>query len=156
MRRAKDPPTILQRAVAALSRREHSRAELARKLRRFASADDPAEVDRVLDGLQSGGLLSEERFVASFVRTRAARFGSARIAQEMKQHRVGGELARDSLAGLKASELERATALWQRRFGAAPASPEERHRQMRFLAARGFSTDVVLKVLKTHGRARDD
>ena len=149
MPRAKDPPTILKRAVAALSRREHSRAELERKLRRHATDDQPAEVQRVLDDLQEKGLLSDQRFVAGLVRSRAARFGSARLAQELKQHRIEPELARESLAAIKSIELERARALWQRRFGQPAADASERNRQMRFLAARGFSTEVVLKIMKS-------
>lgn len=149
MPRAKDPPSILQRAVAALSRREHSRAELERKLRRHAGDDQPGEVQRVLDELQTKGLLSDQRFVAGLVRSRSARFGSARLAHDLRQHRIAPDLARESLADLKGTELQRARSLWQRRFGKPAADVTERHRQMRFLSARGFSADVVLKVIKS-------
>lgn len=148
MPRAKDPPTILQRAVAALSRREHSRAELERKLLRYANDDQVGEVRRVLDELQARGLLSDRRFVASRVRARADRFGAARVAQELKQHRIAPELVRESVAALESTELQRARALWQRRFRQPASDAAERNRQIRFLAARGFSTDVVLKVVK--------
>ena len=47
-----------------------------------------------------------------------------------------------------AGELERARALWLRRFGQTPQSPEERAKQMRFLAGRGFSGDVIRRVIK--------
>jgi regulatory protein len=56
----------------------------------------------------------------------------------------------------RATELERATAVWQRRFGSPAAEPAERARQMRFLAGRGFEGDVIRRVVAgsddgTHG-----
>jgi regulatory protein len=155
--RAKDPPSILQRAVAALSRREHSRAELARKLsRHLAASDDPDQIERVLDRLEQQGLLSDSRFVAGLVRSRAGRFGPARIRQELKQHRIAPELVRQSVAALEATELARARDLWARRFGAAPADAAARARQIRFLAARGFRTDVILRVVRSAGDGTTD
>jgi regulatory protein len=53
---------------------------------------------------------------------------------------------------LRETELERARAIWQRKYGdraAAPADPAERARQMRFLIARGFSADVVRRVVRS-------
>lgn len=147
--RQKEPPSLLQRAVAALARREHSRAELARKLRRYLPADgDPVEVDRVLDELSRKGMLSEARFAASLVRTRADRFGTARIRQELKQHGLAPELVAQSTAALKRSEFERAREVWRKRFGAPPRNEAERAKQLRFLAARGFPNDIVLRVVR--------
>jgi regulatory protein len=147
--RAKQPPSLLQRAVAALARREHSRAELARKLRRHLSEGaDPAEVDRVLDDLAGKGMLSEARFAASLVRTRAGRFGTGRVRQELKQHGVAPELIAQATADLAKSELARAREVWRKRFGTPPRDEAERAKQLRFLAARGFSTDVILQVVR--------
>lgn len=147
--RAKDPPTILQRAVAALARREYSRAELARKLQRYLGEDDdPAVLDTVLDRLQAKGMLSDERFATSLARTRAGHFGAARIGQELRQRGVASETIRQATAALKASELDRARDVWRRKFGAMPRDAAERARQARFLAARGFSPEVVLRVIK--------
>jgi regulatory protein len=52
---------------------------------------------------------------------------------------------------LKATEEQRARALWQRRFGRAAADATERAKQMRFLAQRGFSAAVVLRIVKSAG-----
>lgn len=147
--RAKQPPSLLQRAVAALARREHSRAELARKLRRhLPEGADPAEIDRVLDELAGKGMLSEARFAASLVRTRAARFGADRVRQELKQHGVAPDLIAQAAADLAKSELARAREVWRKRFGTPPRDDAERAKQLRFLAARGFSTDVILRVVR--------
>ncbi len=151
--RAKNPPTILQRAVAALARREHSRAELARKLTRYlAESDDPTAIDAVLDQLEAKGMLSDERFAGALARTRGASFGAARIRQELCQRGVAPELIRKSTDALKQTEFERARDVWRRKFGTMPRDEAQRAKQMRFLTARGFSVDVVLRVIKDRPR----
>jgi regulatory protein len=139
---------LLQRAVALLARREHSRAQLARKLTERLDDDQAStDIDGVLDELQRRGLLSEERFAASVVRVRAARYGDARLAQDLKERGVPAEVARAALDTVRGSEVERARQLWLRRFGTPPASLAERVRQSRYLTARGFSAAVIRKVL---------
>lgn len=149
-------PSLLQRAVAALSRREYSRAELQRKLlRRLAPDGAPgsepdavAEVARVLDQLAAKGMLSDARFVQSRLRVRAPRYGVARIKQELQQHGLAPELLREATQTLAGTEFERAWAVWERKFGRTPTDPAQRAKQARFLAARGFGSDAVLKVLR--------
>jgi len=141
-------------AVAQLARREHSRAELRNKLRRRLKDEaEPheaaAQVEKVLDELQSKGMLSDARFAAVLTRTRADRFGAARIRYEMREHELPDEVVRPAIEQLKATEEERARNLWKRRFGHPPADAAERARQMRFLAQRGFSTSVVLRVVRS-------
>ena len=140
--------SLLARAVALLARREHSRAQLAAKLqRRLEEGQDRADVEAVLDELQRRDLLSEERFAASIVRVRAARYGDARVAQDLRARGVPGDVAKSALDALRGSELGRARAQWARRFKSPPASLEERARQVRFLHSRGFSAEVIRKVL---------
>ncbi len=152
----KRPPLSLQaRALGWLAQREQSRSELRRKLLRAAlqtqdteaePADDIAgQIERLLDALQAQGLLSEERFVESRVRVRAPGLGTRRIQMELARH--GLKLTAQPLQQLRDSELQRATQLWQRRFGASAQDARERARQMRFLAGRGFSGEVIRRVL---------
>jgi regulatory protein len=141
--------SLRARAVALLARREHSRAELAIKLRRsLTDADDPAEVDRVLDDLERGKLLSDERYAGTLTRTRSTRFGDARVRFDLKSAGVAVETIDRAVATLKGTELERARVVWLRRFGEPPRTPQERGRQARFLQARGFSTETIRKVLQ--------
>jgi regulatory protein len=154
------PPLSLRaRALQWLSQREHSRLELRRKLLRAARRGDAdaaaesteaidrgAEVDALLDWLVANRYLSEARFVESRVHARSARFGNRRIAQELAQH--GAELDAGTAEQLKASELGRARAVWQRKFGTEPADAAARAKQMRFLAGRGFSAEVIRRVLR--------
>ena len=109
-----------------------------------------ANVERLLDELAAGGLLSEARFVEGRIRTRAARHGNQRIAQELARH--GLQPSADAARELKASEFARAREVWLRKFGDAAAASatdaRSRARQIRFLAGRGFSAEVIRRVLR--------
>ena len=143
---AQSPPLSLKgRALAALARREYSRLELARKLRPHAESAE--QLDAVLDALEAAKLLSNARFAESLAHRRAERFGVARVKQELKSHQLAPELIAEQVAQLRASEFERARAVWQKRFGEPPLDAQARARQIRFLAARGFSADVIRRVV---------
>ncbi len=148
-RGGRETRSLFARAVALLARREHSRAELAIKLRRaLGDSDDPAEVDRVLDTLERDKLLSDERYAGTVTRTRSARFGDARVRFDLKAAGVTAETIDRAVASLKGTELERARSVWLRRFGELPRTAQERGRQARFLQSRGFSTETIRKVLR--------
>ncbi|MBS0595705.1 MAG: RecX family transcriptional regulator [Proteobacteria bacterium] len=115
---------------------------------------DAAAVDALLDRLQAEGLLSDERFVQSRLRVRAGGAGLRRIEAELARHAL--ELPAHDRQALQAGELERAIALWQRRFGGVAAEPKLRARQMRFLAGRGFAADVIRRsAAELQRRARE-
>jgi len=115
---------------------------------------DAAAVDALLDRLQAEGLLSDERFVQSRLRVRAGGAGLRRIEAELARHAL--ELPAQDRQALQAGELERAIALWQRRFGGVAAEPKLRARQMRFLAGRGFAADVIRRAAaELQRRARE-
>lgn len=139
-------PSLRARALAHLARREHSRAELIRKLTPHAT--DAAELAELLDTLEQAGYLSAERFVDGLVRRRSVRYGARRVAQELAEHGIAPALQAPALAELRATESERAWDAWQRRFGRPPADVAERARQYRFLAARGFSGEAIAAVFK--------
>jgi regulatory protein len=138
--------SLLARALGYLARREHSRADLARKL--APHAESAEQLASLLTALEAKKLLSEERFVEVLARSRGARFGMARIRQELRAHQVHDGLVRPVIDQLRQSELERARALWERKFGTPAADAAGRARQMRFLAGRGFSSEVIRKVVR--------
>ena len=140
--------SLLARAVRLLARRDHSRAELEAKLRRSMAQGEDAELDAVLERLERDKLLSDERFARALTRARASRFGDARIRHELKRSGVAGPLADGAVATLQGTEIERAQALWTRRFGSLPRDQAERGRQARFLQARGFSIDTIRRLLR--------
>lgn len=139
-------PTLRERAVALLARREHSRAELARKLARHAESD--AEVQAVLDELARRKLLSDGRYAAARSDALARKFGAARVVRELRDKGVAAPALETIERDLKASELERARAVWQKRFGAPAGNAADRARQARFLQARGFSFEVIRSVMR--------
>jgi regulatory protein len=142
-------PALRERALRLLARREHARAELARKL--AAHAESAEEIDTVLDELAARRLLSDERYAATRVEARSARFGNARLVQELRAAGIESELADSALAGA-GNELTRAAEVWRRKYGNAglPRDDAERARQMNFLMRRGFSGETIRRVLRDH------
>lgn len=138
-------PSLKGRALRLLSQREHSRTELERKLAKYE--DEPGTLAVALDELAAKDFISEARVVQSVVHQRAPRMGAARVRQELQQKGIAPEAIADAVAGLRDTELVRAREVWSRRFDAAPVDAKERARQIRFLMARGFGSEVVRKVL---------
>ena len=139
-------PTLKQRAVRLLARREHSRAELARKLEPHGGRQD---IDVVLDDLERAGLLSDARFAEAYLRSHGDRLGAAKLRHALRGKGVdaGTVDAQIAAAGLP-DEIERARDVWARKFPAPPADAREWGRQARFLQSRGFSADVIRRILK--------
>jgi len=134
------------RALGYLSRREHSRAELSRKLTPHLGEGD--SLDTLLDALEREGWLSNERFVESVVHRRGTRLGTSRIVHELKRNGIDETLIQDAGTELKKTELTRAREVWSKKFGEPPTTPAERAKQARFLATRGFNGGTIVKVLK--------
>ena len=111
----------------------------------FRSSEE--ELDAVLDTLQSERLLSDTRYAAQRVVARAGRYGNARLKQELRQKGVADdEIAAALPEG--GDETERCRAVWLRKFGDLPQTPEERAKQMRFLQYRGFSSEAIRRTLR--------
>ncbi|MDY0013373.1 MAG: recombination regulator RecX [Rhodocyclaceae bacterium] len=141
------PLSLRERALRYLAQRDHSRAELIRKL---ASHGEEEEISQVLARLDELGLLSDTRFAESFVRSRANRLGNGRLRQDLARKGVDRDTIELALAGehCQGSELERAWEIRARKFGEPPTNGREWARQARFLQGRGFATDIIRKVLK--------
>lgn len=148
-------PSLKGRALRYLAAREHSRAELERKLAPHLpeGGDGPAELARVLDELTARGFISAARVAESVLHRRAGRLGSARVLHELRAKGLPADVLADATEQLRATELARARQVWQARFGQPPRDAAERARQMRFLAGRGFAGDVVRRAL---GAADDE
>ena len=139
------PISLKGRALRYLAGREHSRAELVRKLARHE--EEPGQIERVLDDLQAKDFISEARVVASVINRRAASLGGARLRQELQAKGIDAQRVRDAVEQLKDTELERAQEVWRKRFGEAALDTKQWAPQVRFLMARGFAADVVRRVV---------
>lgn len=138
-------PSLRERALRLLARREHSRAELAKKLRVHSRPGD--DLEALLDDLSRRKLLSDERYAESRAHALSRKFGAARIAHELRARGLDKDLADKASKTARATELERAREVWRRKFRSAPKTREERARQMRFLQSRGFSFDAIRSVV---------
>lgn len=166
------------RALRLLARREYSRQELASKLRskpvprpaqRSARdrandfAPDPHaadvyvppsedEIAALLDDLEQRKMLSDNRYAEMRTRLRAPRYGDSRLRQELAQKGID----RDTIAAAIAeqpSELSRCREIWLKKFGQLPRDMNERAKQMRHLASRGFTMRVIQQVIRGESSA---
>ena len=133
------------RALRLLSQREHSRLELERKLKPFE--ETPGELAEALDLLQAKDFINEQRVVESVVNRRAAKLGASRVRQELQAKGLPVEAITQAVQEMRSTELERAREVWRKKFGAPPADQAARVKQVRFLVSRGFSPEVVSKVV---------
>jgi regulatory protein len=138
-------PALRERALRLLARREHSRAELARKLQAHSRPGD--DLEALLEDLSRRKLLSDERYAESRAHALSRKFGAARIAHELRARGLDKNLADKASETARVTEVERAREIWRRKFRTAPKTREERAKQMRFLQSRGFSFDAIRAVV---------
>ncbi len=139
-------PSLRARALRHLARREYTRHELTLKL--APHAESATEIAEVLDDFTQRGWLSEQRAAEQMVHARRSRYGMARIRRDLQAKGVDAEVVSTTVAALKDGELEAANAVWRRKFKALPAGEAERAKQARFLMGRGFSSEVITKLLR--------
>jgi regulatory protein len=144
--RAAKPVSLKAQAVRLLARREYSRAELEQRL--VAKGAPRDEVAAVLDELSTNGLLSNERFAHALVAQKSGSYSRRSIRGELKRKGVSGEAIDGALGDASIDDDAAMVALWQRRFGEAPANDREKARQVRFLQSRGFELSAILKLLR--------
>lgn len=137
--------SLTGRALRLLSTREHSRAELERKLAPFE--EETGALAKVLDALEAKDFINEGRVLESVIHRRSAKLGAQRIKQELQAKGLEPEAVAQALSTLRASEVERAREVWKKKFGEPPQDATERAKHMRFLASRGFSGDAIRKVV---------
>ena len=142
-------PSLKGRALRLLSQREHSRAELERKL--APHAQEPGELTKALDELQARDFINDGRAIESVIHRRAAKLGASRIKQELATKGLSGEAVTEAMDQLKATELERAREVWRKKFGTPAQDAQERSKQIRFLISRGFTAEVVRRVVQDTG-----
>ena len=141
-------PSLKNRALRLLTLREHSRPELERKL--AVHEEQAGQLALVLDDLEAKGFISEQRVVASVVYRRSGKLGAKRVGQELQHKGISQEAVKEAVAELQTTELDRARAVWLKKFGQTATTPKEKAKQLRFLISRGFSTSVLYEVLGTY------
>ncbi len=142
-----NPAAVRRTAMDLLARREHGRVELSRKLRQRGAT--PELIDAALDRLTEEGLLSESRYLESFVSYRArSGYGPVRIREELSQRGLARADIEQALRECGIDWREQLEEVWRRKFGEQPNDARERAQQGRFLAYRGYSMDMIGKLLR--------
>jgi regulatory protein len=145
-RRSLTGETLRQKAIALLARREYARSEL--ELRLVARGGERSEVRALLEALATQGLLSDARYARSIVARRLGSCSRRRITEELKAADIAPNHIDAALAETPLDDESAMVALWQRRFGRAPADERDKARQVRFLQSRGFALSAILKLLR--------
>ena len=138
--------SLRERALGYLSRREYSYKELQQKLQGYAEEQD--DLPALLEDFKKRGWLSEERYTEQVVHARKGKFGSLRVAHELREHGVAEDLVAKAVAEVKSDEVANARAICRKKFDAPPTNREQWAKQARFLQSRGFSFDVIKQVLR--------
>ena len=143
-----DSGKVYGAAIRMLSQREHSQAELVRKLGRKFSGVDTELLQNVVAGLKADGLLSDERFAESLIRSRTGRgYGPYYIRRELSEKGIESSLAEQLLAQAEVDWVELARVVVHRRHPDARADEGAWAKAIRFLQRRGFSNDLVLRAV---------
>ncbi|MGY4534260.1 regulatory protein [Pseudomonas sp. TE3786] len=141
------PAAVRRTAMDLLARREHGRVELTRKLRQRGAT--PELIQPELDRLTEEGLLSESRYLESFVSYRArSGYGPVRIREELGQRGLARADIEQALRECGIDWREQMEEVWRRKFGEQPNDARERAKQGRFLAYRGYSMDMISRLLR--------
>ena len=163
-KRVKQSPSLKARALRLLSLREYSRkglrAKLAESEMRWGKLgghqaeqtpeSTTAQIEAVLDDFEARGWLSDTRFAESLVRRRSERYGIRKIADELERAGIDSKQSAKLLGTLKDTEFERAYELWRKKYGVTAQDQKERARQYRYLASKGFGSEIVTKVIGGH------
>lgn len=140
------PISIRRAAMNLLARREHGHVELARKLRLRGADTEMIEVE--LQRLTDDGLLSEQRYLESYIRSRANEGrGPMRIREELTQRGLARELVEYALAEAVNDWPAQMEDLWRRRFSGRVVDLKDKAKQSRFLAQRGYAVDDIRRLL---------
>ena len=146
-RRPEISPT--QRALGLLTRREHSRVELTRKLTSRGVEREDAQA--VVDNLAKAGWQDDMRFAELLVRSRAnTGFGPVRIRAELATHALSAEIIATAMEGFEHDWSGNASDLLRRRHPAALSGDRVAQRKAAdFLLRRGFGMDQVTAALRS-------
>ena len=142
-----DPAEIRDKAITLLAAREHSAAELRRKLARHF--DDRDAVDAVLAELAEDGYQSDVRYAEGRVRASINRgHGPRKIRDLLRRAGICGSVASEVMVAADADWGEMARRALESRFGCSAAkSQKDRARRARFLMGRGFESCVIAQLV---------
>ncbi|OMQ22223.1 MULTISPECIES: recombination regulator RecX [Serratia] len=158
---------LISRAMRLLSQRDHSEAELRRKLAaqpfvanaRFGSQSshnppeepvNPAVIEQVIAYCYQHHWLDDQRFANSFIAGRSRKgYGAQRIRSELMQKGVEKEIVQAALAACDIDWCEQAKQIAQRKFGdPLPVEWKDKAKVQRYLLYRGFFQEEIQSIYR--------
>ncbi|MBL4606692.1 MAG: regulatory protein RecX [Pseudomonadales bacterium] len=138
---------IRAKALALLSRREHSFQELASKLSR--TFPDESMVLEQLQALADEGLQSNERYVDIAIRSGVAKFhGLSRIKNQLRNKGLSADLIEKAMAETDIDWFAQLKQLSNKKYGDTPCDDrKEKAKRIRFFQYRGYSLSDIYAVL---------
>jgi regulatory protein len=137
---------LVSASLRLLTMRDMSRIEFQRKL--AVKGYEQTDIAEAAAWCIAEGWLNEARFAEVAARRLGHKYGASRVAQSLKQKGVTESAIEETITALKATELDRARAMWMRKFGEVATSADAKAKQMRYLQTRGFSYAVAKEAVR--------
>ena len=145
----KNQVQLKKRALYYLGKRDYSRAELRKKILVYSETLEITKdnLELVLDELEKKEWLSDIRFSEQFVLTKKRKFGTRKIAHELKLRGVEELIINRVLKDIKDDEFFLAKQIWEKKFNQIPITINEKAKQIRFMQSRGIEVSIIHKIL---------
>ena len=145
----KNEAQLKKRALYYLGKRDYSRAELRKKILVYSETLEITKdnLELVLDELEKKEWLSDIRFSEQFVLTKKRKFGTRKIAHELKLRGVEELIINRVLKDIKDDEFFLAKQIWEKKFNQIPITINEKAKQIRFMQSRGIEVSIIHKIL---------
>lgn len=139
-----------QKLAALCARAEHCQYEMVEKMRRW-QVDEVTQAS-VMQRLVSGRFVDDERYTWAFVADKIHynRWGQRKIEQALFMKRIDGKIIDSVLNSISADDylsVLRPLIVAKRRTIKASSDYEMRGKLIRFALSRGFTMDLIEKVL---------
>ena len=105
------------------------------------------DLELVLDELEKKGWLSDDRFSEQFVSTKKRKFGTQKIAHELKLRGVDESIINRVIKEIKNDEFSLAKKIWEKKFNQIPITIDEKAKQIRFMQSRGIEISIIHQIL---------
>ena len=146
---AKDVEGVRRSALWHLSRRDHSEAELLKKLQR--KTDNQAWIDQIINECLDFNYLNDQRFATSFLRNAQNKgHGITRIKQDLQLRGIAESLIKKLIQNDTFNYVEAAQQLLNNKYHEAIATQYLKQKAMVFLQAKGHGFDTIAIAIEAH------
>ena len=138
---------IYNKALDLVSRREHSCHELIQKLNKRFPETMPIIKD-VVQKLVTNNILNDERFAEMYLNSRARKgFGPKKIEMELNFKKVDSSFIAIAIAEYESWTENAQNELLKKFKGIKPTDYNSKMKQKQFLFNRGFSSQIIERIL---------